>query len=245
MLSSEAEERIGSLQKEAFEQHDTPLLVVTIDQMDDYGGGGESIADFTRAWFDHWEIGVRRESGELVNRGILLLVSRGDRMARIELGAEWGNRWDEHAARIMENRIISRFRRDDYEGGILAGVEALGEMAALDPTSAPPRDLKNYLPKSFEEKPLATTPLPLWGIGAMCLVGIALIVASFFFPQHRKWMLITGVGLIVAALVLWIVLLILAIFLRGKRGGGGGGGGFSGGGFGGGFSGGGGASGSW
>jgi uncharacterized protein len=64
-------------------------------------------------------------------------------------------------------------------------------------------------------------------------------------PEYRKWLLIVGIGLIVAAFVLYIIAAIFAIFMRGRDGGGGGGG-FSGGGFGsGGFSGGGGATGSW
>lgn len=245
LLDGETESRIGSLQKTAFQEHDTPIIVVTIGSMAEYGGAGYSIERFAAAWFNHWEISKRGESDEFINQGILLLISEGDRKARIELGADWGRAWDAHCARIMADRIVARFKQGEFGEGTLAGVEALAKMAELGPEAEPPGGLPAFLPDSLDEKPLATTPLPTWGIGLMLIGGVALIVLSFVFPEHRKWLLIAGIGLIVAALVLWVVLAVLAVFLRGK--GGGGGGGFSsGGGFGGGgFSGGGGASGSW
>jgi uncharacterized protein len=245
MLPSEGQRKLGQLQQEAFEEHDTPIIVVTVESMARYGGKGYSIERFAAAWFNHWQIGKRGEAGELINQGILLLVSRGDRKARIELGDDWGRRWDKHCARIMQDRIISRFKQGDFAEGIIAGVEALAEMAAKGPEAEPPQGLPDFLPKSLEERPLATTPLPVWGMGLMVIGGIAMIVLSFLMPQYRKWLLIVGIGLIVAAFVLYIILAIVAIFMR-SRSGGGGGGGFSGGGFGsGGFSGGGGATGSW
>lgn len=246
MLPRDAETAIGRLQKEAFESHQTPIVVVTIESMAEYGGAGYSIERFAAEWFNHWQIGTRGEAGELINQGILLLVSKGDREARIELGADWGRKWDKHCARIMDGRIVARFKRGDFAEGIVAGVEALKEMAALGPEADPPGALGDFMSESMKEKPLATSPLPKWGIGLMLLAGVAMIVMSFFLPQHRKWLLIGGFGLIGAALLFWIIAAIVAIFMRSKYGGSSSGGGFSGGGFGsGGFSGGGGASGSW
>lgn len=245
MLPQETRQSIGRLQREAFEQHRTPIIVVTITSMGNYGGGGYSIERFAHEWFDNWQIGVRREDGRLINQGILLLISRDDRKARIELGDDWGLRWDDHCARIMEQRIITRFKAGDFAEGILAGVEALEEMAELGPRADPPMGLSEFLPTSLQEKPLSTSPLPAWGMGLLIAAGVGMIVASFFFPQHRKKLLLAGFGLILVAVILWVVLAVLAIFLRGRSGGRSGGGGFSGGGFGGGFSGGGGATGSW
>lgn len=235
--------QIGPIQQEAFEQHDTPIVIVTIGSMAEYGGAGYSIERFATEWFDQWEIGKRDEEGELINQGILLLISLGDREARIELGADWGDRWDDHAARIMNRAILPEFRDGNYGQGALSASAAFLEMAELGPQASPPRGLTRLL-EGLDDEPLPTTPLPLWGIGLAILVGIGLIVASFFFPEHRKMLLIAGIAIIVGALILWVLLAILALVMRGQ---GGSGGGFSsGGGFGtGGFSGGGGASGSW
>ncbi len=247
ILTVRAVNTIGQAQREAFEAHDTPIIVVTVPSMAKYGGGGYSIERFANEWFDKWQIGKRGPDGELINQGILFLISSGDRKARIELGADWERRWDAYCARIMSEVIVPAFKEGDYSAGTVAGVEALRGMAELGPESSPPFDLK----KALQSRPVKTSPLPLWGIGLMLIGGVALIALSFVMPQHRKWLLIVGIGLIVAAVLFWIVLVVLGLLAKrrvgGSRGGFASGGGFaSSGGFSsGGFSGGGGASGSW
>ena len=66
------------------------------------------------------------------NDGVLLLVARQDRKARIELGAGYGKSRDADAARIMERSILPHFRDDDYGEGITEGVRAIAaELASL------------------------------------------------------------------------------------------------------------------
>ncbi len=258
VLSSGIEERLGDVQREAFREHDTAIVVVTIRRMTDYGGGGHSIETFARAWFDHWGIGRRDDDGELINRGMLVLLSTGDREARIELGADWGRRWDRHCARIMDTQMVPEFQRGNYGSGLLQGLRSLSEMALLGPEADPPGGIGNLIER-FDESPFETTPLPLWASGLMVLGGVLLIGTVFvgrafhvLWPVSDSSLLIAGIGLIVGAFLFWVLLAVLAFTLRGTQYGrryghaGGGGGAFSsGGGFGGGFSGGGGASGSW
>src|SRR5262245_34813925 len=87
--------QLGSIQREAFEQLKTPIVVVTINSMAQYEWSG-SIETFAGIWFNRWGIGSQE-----ANQGILLLISVGDRKARIELGAAWERRWDGHCQRIM------------------------------------------------------------------------------------------------------------------------------------------------
>ena len=105
----------------------TPIIVVTINSMADHGGAGLRIETFARLLFDQWKIGVAKVNGQDWNTGILLLVSKGDRKARIELGGYWRREKDQQCQQIMEQIIIPRFKQGDYSGGILAGVEALGQ----------------------------------------------------------------------------------------------------------------------
>ncbi len=260
-LPSELGQRIGELQLEAFEVHDTPIIVVTINRMAEYGGAGYSIEDFAYEWFNHWQIGKRSEDGDLINRGILLLVSTGDRQARIELGADWGRGWDRHCSRIMDRQIVPEFRQSDYSAGVEAGVAALAAMAALGPDASPPHRWEGFAER-LDESPFETTPVPLWATALMVICGFGMIGMFFaarafniLFPFPEWWFLAGGILLIVGAFVIWILYILLALLLgrddhRGASSGGsifGSGGGFgSSGGFGvGGFSGGGGASGSW
>ena len=107
----------------------TPIIVVTIPSMEAHGGRGMTIETFAYTLFNQWGIGIPELNQREWNTGILLLVSKRDRKARIELGAGWGRRMDGLARRIMDERIISRFKRREFSAGILAGVESLDTMA--------------------------------------------------------------------------------------------------------------------
>ena len=252
ILSPAAETQIGVLQKEAFEKANTPILVVTIRSMGEYGGQGMSIERFAMEWFNRWGIGKVGPDGHLYNQGILLLISVGDRKARIELGADWGRRWDGYCEQIMSGVLVPEFKVGRYSEGVQKGMVALADMAKLGPAAQPPMTsvverLKEELRRAGNSHP-RYSPIRTDIVLLLTAIGTVLIAVAFFRPPaERKALLIAGVGLIAGVWFLWLGLLVAYALLRGRRGRGGGGGGFSsGGGFGGGgFSGGGGASGGW
>ncbi len=247
LLDEEQEKWLAEIQLKSYTEHDTPLVVVTIKRMSDYGPRDWSIARFGFAWFNKWGMAKEGPEGELINRAILLLVSVGDRKARIELGADWGRAWDTHCSRIMNNVIVPRFKNRDFPGGIAAGVEELSKMAGMDPGQSPPRSSSRGRPShSTGSGGLPTMPSVL--VILMVVGGFALIGISFKYPEKQKQLLIAGIVLIAIGVFTYVILIAVVFFLGAKGGGGGGGGGYSGGGGGfggGGFSGGGGASGSW
>jgi uncharacterized protein len=100
---------------------------------------------------------------------MLLLVSLGDREARIELGADWGGRHDAAAASIMQDLIVPAFKRGDYSTGIVDGVRGMDAMG---------RGLG--LPR-----PTA----PWWFLPAVILGGIAfvLLIVNLFRTGRRGW----------------------------------------------------------
>lgn len=202
----------------------TPIIVITIESMRDHGGNGMRIETFARLLFDQWEIGHADLNGQVWNTGILLLVSKGDRKARIELGAGWKRDKDQVCKDIMDQQIIPRFRLGDFSGGIKAGVIALDAMA---------RELQ--MPTSQSIQP----PTPKWVPWATAiLVGLAIFtVVSLIRNGSGGWAwLFWGATFSLIGYILYQM-----ATSRGRSSGGG----FSGGSFGGGFSGGGGASGSW
>ena len=243
LFTQETRERIAQFQRKAFESFDVPIIVVTINRMSDYGASGTSIEEFARKWFDHWEIGTLSKKGGGANKGILLLVSQGDRRARIELGADWGHKWDGETQRIMDNVIIPQFKAGKFANGIVDGVEKLTAMAEAGPGGSP--SSPGWGERLAQDPNIKkATSLSLFSSNTLALMvggGVLLIVASFFFPAQRKPLLIAGIALIAIALFTYLVLVVLALFMKGKSRGGY----SSGGGFGGGSSGGGGASGSW
>jgi uncharacterized protein len=241
LLSPDAADEIGEMQKRAAEQHKAQLVVVTIRSKGEYGGGGLSIEEFAGRWFDEWGLGIRRD-GRLYNRGILLLISRDDRKARIELGEDWGHRWDAYCRRLMNDVMVPKFKEGEHSLGIVRGVDALVSMAERGPNAEPPEpsvvdkivgDAKRWNSK------LSILPGPVQIV--LVVLGILLIVLSFYLEDETqtRWAFWGGVALIVIALLTWLVLAAVAMFGDTEHSG------YAVGGFAGGSSGGGGATGSW
>lgn len=220
LISSSDEQRIREMATKLLNDKATPIIVVTIESMDKYGGAGMRIETFAHLLFDQWAIGHAKLDGQLWNTGILLLVSRDDRKARIELGAGWKHEQDSLAQQIMDEQIVPRFRQGDFSGGIVAGVEALDKMA---------RGLE--LPKR---------PTPWWQ-PVLVAVAIGLMIFTVISLIRRG---ASGWAWLFWGAIFSIIGYLLYSFLRSSMNSGGDGG-FSGGSFGGGYSGGGGATGSW
>jgi uncharacterized protein len=222
LLSPEDREKIEVIAHETLKQTAAPIIVVTIRGLRYYGAGFISIEQYARRLFDHWGIGHPRlkAGGREIprNLGVLLLVAVQDRKARIELGADWGHRKDAQCREIMDDHIIAAFKREDFSGGILAGVEALAAMVRDEPIPSPPRPSWHYIL-----------------IAAVIGLGIFTVV-SLIRRGSSGW-----------AWLFWgaVFALLGALLYHTMRRRSYGSGGFGGGSFGGGFSGGGGATGGW
>lgn len=111
------------------------LFVVTLPSLASVDASGTGIEGYATALFDHWGIGSEER-----NYGMLLLVSLGDRKARIELGEGFGRQYDGASTDIMQSLILPAFKRGDYGTGIRDGVRGLDAMArglGLPPPTRP------------------------------------------------------------------------------------------------------------
>jgi uncharacterized protein len=216
MLDPGAKEHIRELCDSLLTDKATPIIVITIESMAKYGGEGMRIETFATLLFDQWGIGHATLGGQDWNTGILLLVSRNDRKARIELGGGWGRREDALCRQIMDEHIVPEFKQGRFSGGIVAGVEALDQMG---------RKLE-----------LPTRPRPWWHYAMVVgLIGLAVFtIVSLVRNGSGGW------AWFFWGVVFAIVGTILYQMVTNRSSGG-----FGGGSFGGGSSGGGGATGSW
>jgi uncharacterized protein len=219
LLTEADKTKIRQISEKLLKDKAAPIIVVTIDSMARHGGAGLRIETFAQLLFDQWQIGPAKRGKQPWNYGMLLLVARDDRKARIELGAGWRRDKDVQAEQIMEQQIIPRFKQGDYSGGIVAGVESLDKLG---------RDLQ--LPSRPRSPAEVIVPIVIAGLGIFTIVSLIRRGSS-------------GWAWIFWAAVLGVIGAILYQMANSQSRGGGGG--FSGGSFGGGFSGGGGASGSW
>ncbi|MHC1788426.1 TPM domain-containing protein [Solidesulfovibrio sp.] len=243
LLSPAAAARLDA-QLADFERTDsTQVVVLTIPSL-----AGEPLEDYAVKVAQAWGIGQKG-----TDNGVLLLVSKGDRKVRIEVGYGLeGRLTDALTGRIIDHAIVPAFKAGNFDAGIEAGVSGIiegarGEYAAPPETGHSSGHDDNAFFGLFILAMLLTALLS--GLPALAragIFGLALPVVGAFFALP--------LGILALLLVGGVVLgLIGPALLRGGRSGrggfyvGGGGSSGSGGGFsgGGGSFGGGGSSGSW
>ncbi|HVP08418.1 MAG TPA: YgcG family protein [Burkholderiales bacterium] len=96
----------------------------------------EEIEQYSIRVAEAWKIGRKG-----VDDGIILVVAKDDRRLRIEVGYGLeGVIPDTLARRVIDERIVPRFREGDFYGGISAGVERVIAVVNGEPLPAPPRE---------------------------------------------------------------------------------------------------------
>ena len=227
------------------------VVVVTLDSLQGY-----AIEDYGYQLGRYWGIG---QAGR--DNGALLIIAPKERKVRIEVGYGLeGTLTDARSSDIIQNIILPQFRQNDFNGGTLAGAQAI--LQVIEGTYSP-------LEKSTAGKPKANASSFMGLFIVLLIVGE--IIRRLFHNTIVSAGLLGGIAfligwLIIGSLLLGIVMAVLVTIFHlftgsggmgggsfggpyygGYRRGGYGGGSFGGGGFsgGGGSFGGGGASGGW
>lgn len=163
VLSSESEARIRGWLMDLQQDRNLEMTVLTIDRVDDYSATYTTIEQFATRLFNTWRIGSLPD-----NRGMLLLMAVDDRAIRLELGNGFSRAYDARAEDIMNEFILPRFRREDYDGGIEKGVRAAIHMATGEwPEGAAPTIWEQISDTLRRIDPMAL----LIGLGALVLGG--------------------------------------------------------------------------
>lgn len=173
LIDEETGAKIDATAAALLQEEKLPLYVVTIASLASHDAITSTIEQYATDLFNTWGIGWQDR-----NYGILLLISKGDRKARIELGADWGSEYDYQAKQIMDTLIVPAFKRGDFATGISDGVRGLDAMA---------RGLG--LPKP-------TTPWWVMPLMIGCLVLFVMLIVNLFKTGRNgwAWALIIGLG---------------------------------------------------
>ncbi len=105
------------------EKSSDQIVVVTLPSLQGY-----AIEDYGYQLGRHWGIGQKGK-----DNGALLIVAPNERKVRIEVG--YGlepHLTDAMSTLIIQNAILPRFRRGDFQGGILAGVRDMTDVVTGD-----------------------------------------------------------------------------------------------------------------
>jgi len=123
LIKPEDRTQITQAAQDLLQQTGAPIVVATVPSLATVKADDIGIEAYAHKMFDTWRIGKSS-----ANHGILLVVAKDDHKARIELGGDWGNRYDNDSHQIMTSDILPAFKRGDYSGGIVKGVQALKQM---------------------------------------------------------------------------------------------------------------------
>ena len=223
VLSDSTETQLNQMISQLEAKNGAEMAVVTVPET----SPAASTKEFATELFNYWGIGKKEQ-----DNGVLFLISVGERRVEIETG--YGVEAilpDAQVGRIIDTKIIPRFKQGDFDGGTLAGTQALvvilepslSEKLAQDVGSSLEGPIPGRDSTQENKKPTQDVGIP------------------------GEWLFFVVFG------SLWLFCLIRSLARgvssggsSGSSGGGfGGGGGSGGGGFGGGSSGGGGSGGSW
>lgn len=84
---------------------------------------GDDIDDYAVRVFEKWKLGQKGK-----DNGVLYLIALDDRKFRIEVGLGLeGVLTDVQSSRINRDRVAPFFRQGDFDGGVVAGVNAIRE----------------------------------------------------------------------------------------------------------------------
>ena len=116
IISSATEQKLERFLRSFEESDSTQIAILTIASLQ-----GESVDEYALKVAETWGIGQKGK-----DNGALLLVAKGDRKIRIEVGYGLeGKLTDLLSGRIIDNEISPRFKQGDFDGGIIAGVGAM------------------------------------------------------------------------------------------------------------------------
>jgi uncharacterized protein len=181
ILSPATREHISGLLKAHEDRTKNQVAVLTVTTLD-----GESIEEFATRVFDKWRLGQKKK-----DNGVLVIVASQDRRMRIEVGYGLeGILTDLKAGRIIDQVMAPRFKANDFDGGVTAGVLAV--IAQLeDPKSLLPEDTGGSGQASddlFKGPDLPITTRILIGCFIFGIIGLFTII-GVVTPQGVGWFL--------------------------------------------------------
>jgi len=161
LLSEDTAPRVEAALAKLKSDHDIEMTVVTLESRHDFGHWA-TMERFATALFNKWGVGDAER-----NDGIMVLVLRGDREMRIELGMGYNRDFDWVAQKVIDEFFLPRFREDDYSTGIEAGVNATIREIALPMAEGRAPDGPSFIDGAIDNIMIAVFA----GIAALMVFG--------------------------------------------------------------------------
>jgi len=137
VIDAQTEKRLINQLKSLRKEHGVEATILTIDSRKN-DGDNTSIESFATTLFNKWGIGNADN-----NDGILILVVRGDREMRVELGSGYGSGFNRAAKETIDDYFLPSFRKDNYAEGIERGTSEIIRRIALPFAEGRPEPAKS------------------------------------------------------------------------------------------------------
>lgn len=116
ILSSSKVQQLEAQLKQHEDSTSNQIAILIIPSLD-----GEVLEEYSLRVAEKWQLGKKGK-----DNGVLLLIAVNDRKMRIEVGYGLeGTLPDITCNQIIRNEIAPEFRRNDYDAGIQAGIDAI------------------------------------------------------------------------------------------------------------------------
>lgn len=184
LLSPAAEDSVRALLHELRGGPGVEVAVLTVRSIGEFRAGGARPEAFATAVYNDWALGYGHRQD-----GVLVLVSVQDRFARIELGDGVPAYMDGRARRIMEETMVPRFRRGEYQAGVLLALRAISaafgaSAAPVAPTPAGPEPAP--VARNQKRRPDAEGSGTGWLVAGLAAVAAAGIVHAARSRSPRR-----------------------------------------------------------
>jgi len=187
ILSPDTEARLNQLISNLERRNGDEIAVVTVPDT----SPTPSPKVFTTELFKDWRIGKKGK-----NNGVLFLVSQGERHVEIETG--YGIEpilSHTRVSNIIDSEIIPHLKQGDFDGGVLAGTQALVRSLSISSSSFAPTSTNKANLTSQASAVQSNSPVYLWMLLGLLLfvlifIGLLVIVVKFFnfqSPSYRRY----------------------------------------------------------
>ena len=119
ILAETDNKTMGEMLKNFQDSAGVDVELVTVKNVEDYGGQAADIDSFTEGLSKAWN------AGSQAGKGILMIVSTGDRRIKVITSGAFGPEYDDLMLEIVNKKVIPFFRQADYSRGIYEGVREI------------------------------------------------------------------------------------------------------------------------
>lgn len=174
ILSPAGEAAVNRALREVHGQTSAEFVVVIVDELD------SDIDDFATNLFREWGLGKKD-----TNNGLLLVISKeGREMVFRTGGGVEGLLPDGLLGSIIRKEIAPRFRDDDYDGGVLNGVNAVNTI--LTDPAAREEIISKYANDASNDNPGEDLfKFYLYCCGIMAVLSLIMLIAAIFGSRGK------------------------------------------------------------